>query len=140
MASEISPTVALARVASIASARRLPVPDSAACLIAEIAVVALFSSLSCLRVARRASCPLNTAALSISRISTLSSLSEAYLLTPTITSSPLSIKACFLAAASSILSLGMPVSIACAMPPRSSTSSISDHARSAMELVRDSII
>ena len=58
---------------------------------------------------RRAIWPSRTFTLSISRMSTLSSLASLYLLTPTITSLPLSMRACFSAAAASILSLAQPV-------------------------------
>ena len=47
------------------------------------------------------------------------------LLTPTMTSSPRSMRACRRAAASSMRSLGMPASTALVMPPSASTSSIS---------------
>jgi hypothetical protein len=48
-----------------------------------------------------------------------------YLLTPTMTSSPRSMRAWRRAAASSMRSLGMPASTALVMPPSASTSSIS---------------
>ena len=51
-----------------------------------------------------------------------------YKFTPTIISFPPSIRACFRAAASSMRILGIPVSIALAIPPSDSTSSINSHA------------
>ena len=57
-------------------------------------------------------------------------------LTPIILSIPLSIRACFLAAASSIFSFGKPLSIAFAIPPNSSISSINAQALSAISLVK----
>jgi len=62
--------------------------------------------------------------LSITFASTFSLVPEMYLLIPTITSEPESILAYLLAALSSILALGIPVSIALAIPPKASTSSI----------------
>jgi hypothetical protein len=58
--------------------------------------------------ARRVICALRTALLSISRMSIGSSLSSLYLLTPTMTSSPLSTAACRRVAASSISRFGSP--------------------------------
>ena len=62
-----------------------------------------------------------------------------YLLTPTMTSSPRSMRACFSAAHSSIRSFAQPLSTALVMPPIASTSSMIAHALSAMSCVSFSI-
>ena len=62
-----------------------------------------------------------------------------YLLTPTMTSSPRSMRACFSAAHCSMRSLAQPVSTALVMPPIASTSSMIAHALSAMSCVSFSI-
>ena len=77
--------------------------------------------------------------LSISRISTGSSWSRRYLFTPTMTSLPESIRACFSAAHCSIFSLAQPDSTARVMPPMASTSSMIAQALSAMSCVSFSI-
>jgi hypothetical protein len=76
----------------------------------------------------------------MSRISIGSSLAGRYLLTPTITSLPLSMRACFSAALASIFSLAQPDSTACVMPPMPSTSSMMAHAASAISCVSFSIM
>ena len=73
-------------------------------------------------------------------MSTGSSVLSLYLLTPTITSLPLSMRACFSAAAASILSLAQPLSTAWVMPPMASTSSMIFQAASAMSWVSFSIM
>ena len=135
-ASEISPTVARARAASTASASRLPSPDSAAAVSAFNARSQAAASRSRRTRSRRATWASRTAVLSMSSTSTSGSSSSWYLFTPTITSSPRSMRACFRAAASSIRSLGMPDSTAFVMPPRASTSSISLRASTTMAPVR----
>jgi len=60
--------------------------------------------------------------LSIILDSTFSEVPDKYLFTPTITSLPASILAYLLAALSSILYYGIPLSIALAIPPKSSAS------------------
>ena len=62
------------------------------------------------------------------------------MLTPTITSRPESMRACFSAAAASIFSLAQPESTAFVMPPIASTSSMIFHAASAMSWVSFSIM
>ncbi len=74
----------------------------------------------------------------MSSTSTISTCSGTYLLTPTTTSSPRSMRACVRAADSSMRSLGMPDSTALVMPPSSSTSSMSDQAASTSSWVRAS--
>ncbi len=69
-----------------------------------------------------------------------SSLASLYLLTPTMTSLPESMRACFSAAAASILSLAQPESTAAVMPPMASTSSMIFQAASAMSWVSFSIM
>ncbi|MNT66312.1 hypothetical protein D3C72_2043700 [compost metagenome] len=81
-------------------------------------------------------CEVRTAVLSMSRMSIGSSFSSRNLLTPTITSSPLSTAAWRRVAASSIRRLGRPSSTALVMPPMASTSSIKAQAFSASSLVR----
>ncbi len=71
----------------------------------------------------------------MSSTSTSSGFSTLYLLTPTTTSSPRSIRAWRPAADSSMRSLGMPDSTALVMPPSSSTSSMSAWAFSTRSLV-----
>jgi hypothetical protein len=61
----------------------------------------------------------------MSRTSRSTASGGGYLFTPTITSSPLSIRAWRRVAASSIRSFGMPATIALVIPPSFSTSSIS---------------
>ena len=90
-ASEISPTVARARLASIERARRLPPPLRAASVSAASAARARAGSRLPRTRSSRAIWAARTAALSTSRISTGSASSERYLLTPTMTSSPRSI-------------------------------------------------
>ena len=82
-------------------------------------------------VSRRATCCSRTLVLSMSSTSTWSGSAERYLLTPTMTSSPRSTRACRRAAASSMRSFGMPESTALVMPPSASTSSMIAQARSA---------
>ena len=138
IAMEISPNVALSLAASTARANKFPSPDSAASVIASSFSI----TLSSFRLARNCSSFAiwlsRTAVLSTSRISRGSSFSKRYLLTPTIVSNLESIFAWRLAAASSILILGMPVSIAFAMPPNDSISSMCFHAFSISSFVNDS--
>ena len=94
-------------------------------------VAATFCNLGIIWLAR-------TATLSTSRISSFSSDDGLYLLTPTMTSSPISTRACLAAAAFSISSLGMPLSTALVMPPSSSTSPIIFHAWSTNSAVNAS--
>ena len=143
IASEISPKVALSLAASIAAANKFPSPelsglDLAISVILFKAAVTFSEFRSALICFKRSIWLLLTLVLSISKISISSSSSIWYSFTPTIISLPASILACFLAAASSILSFGIPFSMALAIPPNSSTSSISFHAFSAILLVKDS--
>jgi len=73
-------------------------------------------------------------------MSTLSCVASLYLFTPTITSLPLSMRACFSAALASIFNLAQPLSTALVMPPMASTSSMIFHAASAMSWVSFSIM
>jgi len=100
----------------------------------------VFRSRFAFTVARRLSCDSRTAVLSISRISTGGSFSSWYLLTPTMTSSPRSMRACFSAAHASILSFAQPDWTALVMPPIASISSMIAHALSAMSWVSFSIM
>ena len=72
----------------------------------------------------RAICASRTLLLSTSSVSSRSSFASRYLLTPTITSSPRSTRACRAAAAVSIIALGQPAATALAMPPSASTRSM----------------
>ncbi|OWK22341.1 hypothetical protein AJ88_08560 [Mesorhizobium amorphae CCBAU 01583] len=80
-------------------------------------------------------CLARTSALSIFSTSTSISFSGRCALTPTRVCSPESMRAWVRAAASSMRSFGMPFSIAAAMPPRLSTSSIWASARAARSCV-----
>mmetsp|Transcript_7849 Transcript_7849/g.24632 ORF Transcript_7849/g.24632 Transcript_7849/m.24632 type:complete len:327 (+) Transcript_7849:1-981(+) len=147
-ASEISPTVHRARAASTASASRLFGLSPAAVLSASAAAL-LSDSSTCRtralsRFARRrlsaSVCSRSTVVLSMSSTSTCVPSSTTYLLMPTTTSAPLSMRACLRAAASSMRSLGMPLAMALAMPPMPSTSLMISSALSASCLVIDSIM
>ena len=135
-ASEISPTVARALIAGIHASSKLA-PDSAAWVTAVSACLTALASRLAFSDLSLVICSSRTLA-GTSRISKLTSSSIWYLLTPTITSLPWSIRACRRAAASSILILGMPVSMALAIPPNSSTSSIILPAWRIMPSVKDS--
>ncbi len=139
-ASDTSPTVARRRTALIERSSRLPDFASAASVNACSAAATAALSRAALTWFRRAICDSRTDTLSISRISTLSSVASLYLLTPTITSLPESMRACFSAAAASIFSLAQPEATARVMPPMDSTSSISVQAASAICCVSDSIM
>src|ERR1700730_9107423 len=89
----------------------------------------------CRSRSRRSSCAVRTAPLSTSRSSTDAASLDWYLLTPTMVSSPRSIRAWRRAAASSMRSLGIPASTALVMPPIASTSSISAIAAAPIEWV-----
>ena len=142
IASEISPTVHRARVASTARPSRLPGPPEAQSVIAFRQASARAESRDTLIDLRRSICASRTFSLSIERTSNSSSdpSGRVYLLTPTMTSSPRSIRACLLVADSSMRSFGRPASIALAIPPSFSTSAINSRARSASSLVSDSIM
>ncbi len=122
------------------SASRLPVRVSAAAVNACSAVATAASSREAFTRFSRAICDSRTDTLSISRISTGCSFFSRYLLTPTITSLPESMRACFSAAAASIFSLAQPLSTALVMPPMASTSSMIAQAWSAICCVSDSIM
>mmetsp|Transcript_20884 Transcript_20884/g.39199 ORF Transcript_20884/g.39199 Transcript_20884/m.39199 type:complete len:222 (+) Transcript_20884:845-1510(+) len=94
----------------------------------------------CFTLSKRAIWLSRTFVLSMANTSTRSSFSNLYLLTPTITSLPESIRACLRAAASSIRNLGMPESTAFAMPPISSISAIISFALATKSSVRASIM
>ncbi|MCY1494509.1 hypothetical protein D9M68_283810 [compost metagenome] len=121
-ASLISPNVALFLAASTASSNKLPLPDLAAsvnlCNVSFTFSVFLVAFI----LSNCSNCCLRTIWLSTSKICNGSSFSKRYLFTPTIMSWLESIRACFLAAASSILNLGIPASMALVIPPNSSTS------------------
>ena len=68
-----------------------------------------------------------------------SSFASLNLLTPTMTSFPESMRACFSAALASIFSFAQPLSTARVMPPIASTSSMIDQALSAISCVSFSI-
>ena len=120
----ISPTVAFTLAASTASSKRLPVLFSAALVRFLSFSITIELSLSALLRANLSSCLFRTKALSTFKTSIFTSSWAAYRFTPTMTWRPESIRACVRAAASSILILGIPASIAFAIPPRSSISSI----------------
>jgi len=63
-----------------------------------------------------------------------------YLFTPTITSAPVSMRACFCAALASIRNFAQPLSTARVMPPWASTSPMIFHAAAAMSWVSFSIM
>ena len=88
---------------------------------------------------RRATWLSRTAWLSMSSVSIAASSSSWYLLTPTITSWPESMRACFSAALASIFSLAQPLCTAWVMPPIASTSSMIVQAASAICCVSASI-
>ena len=138
--SEISPTVALARAAAIARASRLSSCDlDVPSAVAAAAFVSAVNAESTARWSRSSrsrrslsSCWARTPALSTRRTSiSLSELSDPVtnLLTPMTGWRPESMRAWVRAAASSTRSLGMPASIACAIPPAFSTSVMCAHAR-----------
>jgi hypothetical protein len=119
----ISPTVALSYAASTASAKRFSLPDLAASVRFFKHYSTFLESLLALTWLILSICLCLTLLLSIFNTSKFcSSYYNLYLLTPTITSAPESILAYLLAAASSILCLGIPVIIAFVIPPISSTS------------------
>ena len=76
-----------------------------------------------------------TAVLSTARMSIGASFSRRYSLMPMIFSSPESMRACLRADASSMRIFGMPVSMALAIPPSFSTSSMRSQALWAISLV-----
>jgi hypothetical protein len=121
------------------SASRLPWPDCAAAVSACERGLHLGAVARGLDLLQAGDLPSRTLTLSTSRISTGSSLASLYLLTPTMTSLPLSMRACFSAALASILSLAQPLSTAWVMPPMASTSSMMAQALSAMSWVSFSI-
>mmetsp|Transcript_8330 Transcript_8330/g.15727 ORF Transcript_8330/g.15727 Transcript_8330/m.15727 type:complete len:231 (-) Transcript_8330:631-1323(-) len=157
IASEISPTVALALAARTASPRRFRLsrfsgssqdgggaPGVALCR--DTCSIAASSSLTssslrvCFKLSNRAIWDSRTFVLSIARTSTRSSFSNLYLLTPTMTSLPESIRACLRAAASSMRNFGMPESTALAIPPSSSTSAMISFALATKSSVKASIM
>ena len=75
----------------------------------------------------------------MSSVSISASSPSLYLLTPTITSWPESMRACFSAALASIFSLAQPLCTAFVMPPIDSISSMILQAASAISCVSDSI-
>jgi hypothetical protein len=85
-------------------------------------------------------CASRTAVLSIWRIASGSSSASLYLLTPTITSSPRSMRACFSAAHASMRSFAQPDCTALVMPPIFSTSAMISQALAAMSCVSFSIM
>ena len=96
----------------------------------EDTLTAVASSRPARALAILAICPSRTAKLSMSSVSIGECSSNTYLLTPTITSSPRSTRACFAAAASSISRLGMPLATASVIPPIASTCAINVRASS----------
>ncbi len=133
MAIDISPTVALARAASMASASRLvarvPSESRAAAVSRSSAAWHAASSRSARSRSSLAIWPARTAELSTLRTSNGSSSATTYRLTPITGWWPASIRAWVRAAASSIRIFGMPASMALAMPPAASTSSMCSQAR-----------
>ncbi len=121
-ASLISPTVALACAALTASSSKLPLPVLAHSVNALNAFSVAALSRSARNFFRLAICSAHTAELSTLRTSMVSSTSGRYLFTPMTDWRPESILACVRAAASSMRILGIPASMALAMPPNASTS------------------
>ena len=121
-ADEISPRVARTRAAFTDSSSRLPSPRSAAPVSAARAASTARWSRRARTWARRLSWDSRTAWLSTTSTSMADSSVRRYLFTPTMVSRPESICACRRAAASSMRILGMPVSMALAIPPRLSIS------------------
>mmetsp|Transcript_23350 Transcript_23350/g.40186 ORF Transcript_23350/g.40186 Transcript_23350/m.40186 type:complete len:217 (-) Transcript_23350:847-1497(-) len=126
---EISPTVARASAASMASLRRFFerslggwLTSAAASVSASRACWTLAGSRVLRMETRRSTCFLRTSVLSITRVWIGSSFFGLYLLTPTITSLAESMRACLRAALSSMRILGIPDAMALAIPPNSSTS------------------
>ena len=76
----------------------------------------------------------------MSSVSIASSTPSRYLLTPTMTSLPASMRACFSAALASMRSLAQPLCTASVMPPIASTSSMIAQALSAISAVSFSIM
>ena len=146
MASLISPTVARKRAALTLKSSKFAWPPSpfmcnlAAAVISAKAFLTACGSRLALMAVRRLICESRTATLSTCRMSRSASSFNWYLLTPTITSSPRSIRACLRAADSSMRNFGRPSSMALAMPPFSSISSIKVQALSANCWVNDSIM
>ena len=137
MASLISPKVTLLRAASMQISNRFPFPERAD----SFNVSRISTTFSAFRFAFICSslsiCFLRTSELSMSRISSsICFWADLKEFTPIMNSSPLSIFACFFAAASSILILGIPASIALVIPPSFSTSSMNFIASSIMSWVR----
>ena len=131
--------MARARTASIESASRLPSPLSAHAVSAASAFVTAVWSRLARSAFSRATWLSRTAWLSMSSVSIGASSSSLYLLTPTMTSSPESIRACFSAALASIFSLAHPLCTAFVMPPIASISSMIFQAASAICWVSASI-
>lgn len=127
--------MALARAASTARASRFPSPRSAALVSARRVSCVTASSRSSRSRRSLAICWERTEELSTFRTSIASSFSTRYLFTPITGCRPESMRACVRAAASSTRSFGMPASMACAMPPAASTSSMCCHARRARSYV-----
>src|SRR5699024_57819 len=105
-ASEISPTVALARAASIASASRLPLPSSAERVSAASAASTSFWFRSFFKRPSLSICKRRTVEFSTLSTSIGFSFFGLYLLTPITAWRPASIRAWVLADASSMRSLG----------------------------------
>src|SRR5206468_570031 len=122
IASEISPTVALARAASMASASKLPLPSPAERVSAASASSTSFWLRSPFSRFSLSICSRRTVEFSTLRISIGASSTGLYLLTPITACRPASMRACVLAEASSMRSFGTPASMAFAMPPSASTS------------------
>mmetsp|Transcript_13829 Transcript_13829/g.41041 ORF Transcript_13829/g.41041 Transcript_13829/m.41041 type:complete len:205 (-) Transcript_13829:1371-1985(-) len=140
----ISPSEARARAASTLSASRF-CGWSPADVLSVLAADARSASRHALTRAssrearsfsRRATCDSRTASLSMFRMFRSSGSSRTYLFTPTTVSCNESMRACFFVAASSILSLAMPLSMYLVMPPEASISSISFIAPSQSSSVR----
>ena len=123
IASDISPSVALSLAAVTAISNKFPVLFLQAEINALNDAFTFSLSLLAFMLLSLSICNFLTAVLSTSNISSsLSSFDKRFVFTPTIISFPLSILACFLAAACSILIFGIPVSIAFVIPPSSSIS------------------
>jgi len=137
MASLISPTVARTRMAWMEASRRFPPFSATAVMFSRAFFTAALSRLAFVALIR-AICSSRTV-LGTSRISMGASSFTRYLLTPTMTSLPWSMRAWRRAADSSMRSFGMPVSMARAIPPRASISSMIFFASRMMDPVRASM-
>ena len=122
----------------MATANRFPSPVSAQTVRASRARAHALSSRSARSRSSLATWSARTWALSTRNTSSGGSESGRYMLTPTTTWRPESMRPCVRAAASSMRSFGIPASMALRIPPVSSTSAMCCRARSARSAVRRS--